>query len=106
MFPTPNSKLLLRPNKVDPSLRQPCFRILPFIHHKVTLAFLPLLQELFGGVDVGEDGDKGNDTAEDPDCNDERHNHSSGEIFSVGFWESYNLAPPEYNISMKTVGHT
>ena len=69
----------------------------PFIHHKVTLAVPPLLQELCGGVDVGEDGDEGDDEAEDPDCNDERHNHSSGEIFSVGFWESYNLAPPEYS---------
>ena len=33
----------------------------PLINNKITMTFLPFLKELLGGVDVGKDGDKGDD---------------------------------------------
>ena len=33
----------------------------PLINDKITMTFLPFLKELLGGVDVGKDGDKGDD---------------------------------------------
>ena len=59
------------------------------------MTFLPFLKELLGGVDVGKDGDKGDDETQDPDADYERDDNTCGEIFSVGFWESYNLTPSE-----------
>ena len=67
---------------------------LPLIDHKITFAFSSFLNELLGGVDVGKDGNKGDDEAEDPDSNDERNHNPPGEIFSVGLGECYDLAPP------------
>ena len=70
---------------------------LPLIDHKLTLALSPLLYELLGGVDVGEDGDKCNDEAEDPDGNDEGDNNTPAEVFPVGLRECNYLAPPTAN---------
>ena len=50
-----------------------------------------------GGVDVGEDGDKCNDEAEDPDGNDEGDNNTPAEVFPVGLRECNYLAPPTAN---------
>ena len=70
---------------------------LPLIDHKITLAFCPFLYELLGGVDVGEDGNKCNDEAEDPDCNNERDNNTPAEVFPVGLRECNYLTPPVSN---------
>ena len=74
---------------------------LPLIYHKITFAFSSFLNKLLGCVNVGKDGDKGDDEAEDPDPNDERDYNSPGEIFSVGLGECYDLAPPA-NVMVNT----
>ena len=47
----------------------------PFIHDEFTLARVPGLEEVLGGVDVCEDGDEVDDAAEDPDPHDQGDHH-------------------------------
>ena len=53
----------------------------PFIHDEFTLARVPGLEEVLGGVDVGEDGDEGDDAAEDPDPHDQGDHHVPAECW-------------------------
>ena len=52
----------------------------PFIDDKVAFAGISTLCELLSCVDVGVDGDEGDDEAQDPDADDDGyHNVSTGE---------------------------
>ena len=53
---------------------------LPFVDHKVALAGDDPGQVLRGGVDVGEDGDEGDDEAQDPDADNQGNHNVATEI--------------------------
>ena len=52
---------------------------LPFVDHKVALAGDDPGQVLRGGVDVGEDGDEGDDETEDPSRKNQGNHNISAE---------------------------